>query len=191
MRIPCAVFASGTVKKAEMRGERDMLLTLEKPAPGGIVANDVIENVTWTPEVEIRNCKIGMCSTRGFLITTRRKVLVENNTFAKTAMWAILVSDDARSWFESGPVRDMTIRGNHFVRCGIAIWPENSSAKSEEPVHENIRIEGNVLDNAEVVARSVKGLVITGNKAVSGAVKVRTEACTDVINENNSSNVRP
>jgi len=181
------VFGSGKVKSAEMKGERDMLLTLEKPAPDGILPNDVIENVTWTPEVSIRNCKVEMCSTRGFLLTTRRKVLVENNVFKRTAMWAILVSDDARGWFESGPVRDMTIRGNQFVRCGIAIWPENSSAKPEEPVHENIRIEGNVFDNAEIVAKSMKGLVITRNKAVSGKVNVRTEACTDVINENNSS----
>ena len=130
-----------------------------------------------------------MCSTRGFLLTTRRKVVIENNLFQKTAMAAILVSNDAGNWFESGPVRDMTIRGNQFIKCGIAISPENSVVKPEEPVHENIRIEDNVFDNADIWAKSVKGLVITGNQAVSGKLNVRTEACTDVINENNSSNV--
>ncbi|MCX6996889.1 MAG: right-handed parallel beta-helix repeat-containing protein [Kiritimatiellaeota bacterium] len=162
-----------------------MLLTLEKPAPAGIVANDVIENVTWTPEVAIRNCRIEMCSTRGFLLTTRRRVVIENNIFKKTAMWAILVSNDARNWFESGPVRDMTIRSNQFIRCGIAIWPENSSAKPEDPVHENIRIEGNVFDNTEIIAKSVKGLTITGNTSIPGELRVHTEACTDVIKGNN------
>ena len=56
-------------------------------------------------------------------------------------------------------------------------------------MHENIRIEDNVFDNADIWAKSVKGLVITGNQAVSGKLNARTEACTDVINENNSSNV--
>ncbi|MCY3018508.1 MAG: NPCBM/NEW2 domain-containing protein [Planctomycetota bacterium] len=185
------IFASGNVKKAEMKGEREMLLTLEKPAPDGILTNDVIENVTWTPEVEICNCKIEMCSTRGFLLTTRRKVLVEDNTFTRTAMSAILVSNDARSWFESGPVRDMTIRRNRFIRCGIDIWPENSSAKPEEPVHENVRIEGNLFHNAGINARSVKGLVVVGNKFTSGSIQLRTQACTDVTNENNSVNAKP
>jgi len=182
------IFASGKVKKAEMKGERDMLLTLEKPAPDGIAANDVLENVTWTPEVEIRNCRIGMCSTRGFLITTRRKVLVENNTFKKTAMSAILVSDDARNWFESGPVRDMTIRGNRFIKCGIDISPENAAAKPEESVHENIRIENNFFDRARIYAKSVKGLVITGNRFTSENVPIDTNGCTDVVNEHNTPN---
>lgn len=180
-------FGSGKVKKAEMKGDWTMLLTLEQPTPEVMLGKDVLENVTWTPEVYVRNCKITMCSTRGFLLTSRRKVVIENNLFHKTAMAAILVSNDARSWFESGPVRDMTIRSNQFIKCGIAIAPENSTAKPEEPVHENIRIEGNVFDNADIWAKSVKGLVINGNKSVSGKVNVRTEACTDVINENNSS----
>jgi hypothetical protein len=180
------VFASGKIKKAELKGEREMMLTLEQPAPAGIMANDVLENVTWTPEVYVRNCKVTMCSTRGFLLTTRRKVVIENNIFNKTAMAAILVADDARSWFESGPVRDMTIRSNTFIKCGISISPENITANPAEPVHENIRIEGNLFTDNGVSAKSVKGLVITGNRSPSGTVKVNTTACTDVINENNS-----
>jgi len=184
------IFASGKVKKAEMVGERDMLLTLEQSAPEVISGKDVIENVTWTPEVSIRNCRIEMCSKRGFLLTTRRKVLIENNTFNRTAMCAIFVANDARGGFESGPVRNMTISGNEFVRCGIAIKPENGSAKPEEPVHENIRIEGNVFDEAEITAKSVKRLMIVGNKWLSGPVRVRTEACSDVINEDKLQEMR-
>ena len=181
------VFAFGKIKKAEMKGEREILLTLEQPAPDVMLAKDVLENVTWTPEVQVRNCKVTMCSTRGFLLTTRRKVLIENNIFNKAAMPAILVADDARSWFESGPVRDMTIRSNSFVKCGISISPENVTANPAEPVHENIRIEGNLFTDCGVSAKSVKGLVITGNKSPSGTVKVDMTGCTDVVNENNAS----
>ena len=184
------IFDSGRVKKAEMTGERDMLLTLENSTPEGIQVNNIIENVTLTPEVSIRNCKIEMCSKRGFLLATRRKVLIENNTFNRTAMCAILVANDARGGFESGPVRNMTISGNKFVRCGIAIRPENGFAKSEEPVHENIRIEGNVFDQAEITAKSVKRLIIVGNKWLSGPVQVRVKACMDVNNEDKKQEIR-
>ena len=179
-------FATGRVRRAEMKGEREMLLTLADPAPDGILPNDVVENVTWTPEVEIRGCEISMCSTRGFLLTTRRRTLVENNTFLKTAMSAILVSDDARNWFESGMVRDMTIRGNRFVNCGIDIWPENTAADPSAPVHENIRILENRFDNAAINAKSVKGLTVVGNTFNAGDVKVHTQGCTDVTIENNT-----
>ena len=184
------IFESGRVRKAEMMGERDMLLTLEKSTPEGIQANNVIENVTWTPEVSIRNCRIEMCSKRGFLLATRRKVLIENNTFNRTAMCAILVANDARRGFESGPVRDMTITGNQFVRCGIDISPESGDTKPEEPVHENIRIEGNVFDQAEITAKSVKRLIIVGNKWLSGPVQVRVKACMDVNNEDKKQEIR-
>jgi hypothetical protein len=36
-------------------------------------------DITWTPEVDIRGCKIMHIPTRGFLITTRRPVVVEDN----------------------------------------------------------------------------------------------------------------
>jgi len=73
--------------------------------------------------------------------------------------------------------------GNQFVGCGIAISPENGYAKPEEPVHENIRIEGNVVDQVGITAKSVKRLLIAGNKWLSGPVRVRAEACSDVTNE--------
>jgi hypothetical protein len=82
----------------------EMMLTLQNPLPEDIRENDVLENVTWTPEVEIRGCKVSHIPTRGFLITTRRPVLVEDNEFRATNMSAILIEDDAAGWFESGCV---------------------------------------------------------------------------------------
>jgi hypothetical protein len=40
---------------------------------------NAIENITWTPEVEIRNNFFARIPTRGVLVTTRRKVVIENN----------------------------------------------------------------------------------------------------------------
>lgn len=102
-------------------------------------------------------------------------------------MSAILIADDANSWFESGPVRDVTIRGNRFIHCGepvINIWPENRTARTDEPVHRNIRIEGNFFQGGGISAKSVQGLTVSGNR-FSGDVLVATQACSDVKVENN------
>lgn len=189
-----ATYAPNKVKDAKMLNPTEMLLTLEKPYPSNINENDVIENVTWTPEVEIRGCDISRIPTRGFLITTRRKVLVENNTFNRTHMSAILLEDDARGWFESGCIRDMTIRKNKFVRCAepvVNINPRNSVPN--DSVHQNIRVLDNkfILRGKSVLrAKSTKGLTISGNRIFSehkldDESTIKTSDCADVtISEN-------
>jgi hypothetical protein len=159
---------------------RQWLLTLDGPAPG-FGKNDVIDNITWYPTVTIRNCSVNLIPTRGFLITTRKKVLVENNTFNRCCNPAILVEDDAEGWFESGPIRDMTIRGNTFIGCGIRINPHNMNNNPKLPVHENIRIESNLFtEGAGIIAKSTRKLRILNNRTTGDRLPVRTTACTDI-----------
>jgi hypothetical protein len=185
----CA-YASDTVSEVAMEDDKNILLTLESPVPE-FQDGDVIENVTWTPEVEVRNCTVSVDSCRGFLLTTRKPILIENNTFIKTTMAAILIADDANSWFESGLVCDVTIRGNCFIQCHepvIDIAPENQTQKPDQPVHRNIRILDNEFDltgKEAISARSTKGLIITGNRFSRGDVNINLIGCTDVIIENN------
>ena len=107
-------------------GSFDQTLMLMGAGTEEFQQNDVLENVTWIPEVEIRGCRVSRIPTRGFLITTRRRVLVEDNEFPGTHMSAILLEDDARGWYESGCVRDMPIRGNRFIRRGEPVTHTNS-----------------------------------------------------------------
>ena len=86
------------------------------------IPNLVVENVTYTPEVIVRNNFFSRIPSRGLLVTTRRKVLIEKNTFFRMQMSGILIANDARSWFESGMVRDITIRDNHFIECGTPLF---------------------------------------------------------------------
>ena len=61
-------------------------------------------------------------------------------------MSGIFIADDARSWFESGMVRDVTIRNNNFIECGapvILIAPENKC--NDGYVHRNITITNNLF----------------------------------------------
>lgn len=113
--------------------------------PDGYSIEDIaVENVTYTPEVEITGNYFARIPTRGILITTRGKSLIQDNIFFRMPMPSILVSDDARGWYESGPVRDLTIRRNTFIECGspvIAITPEID--RFDKAVHTGITIEGN------------------------------------------------
>lgn len=166
-----AVFGQNRVVKAELFAPRTMRLVLEEPLPDSIRDKDVLENVTWTPEVEIRGCAVRRIPTRGFLCTTRRPVVIEDNDFHATHMPGILIENDASGWFESGCVRDMLIRKNRFHECGepvIHINPRNSAPNSS--VHQNIRIEDNrftLKNRIAIRAHSTKQLKVSGNRILA------------------------
>lgn len=157
------------VKSAHMVNDYEIELTFDRDIPSSIAGSDnyAIENVSLTPEVEIRGCYFARVPTRGILVTTRRKVVIEDNTFFRMSMSAILLSDDARGWYESGPCRDVTIRRNRFIECGepvINIWPEISEFAG--PVHKNVTITDNLFrlrDGQAVRANAIDGLHISGN----------------------------
>lgn len=166
----CKVW-SGKIADARLVNPREMVLSLNKEIPASVnnLSNVVIENVTWTPEVEITGNRFSRIPTRGILLTTRKKSLIENNVFYGMQMSAILVADDAMSWYESGPVQNLTIRRNTFLQCGgpvILIAPEYR--KYEGPVHKHILIEENVFESdnpgvSAISAKGVDGLVIRDN----------------------------
>ncbi len=165
---------------------KDWLISLDGPAPA-YGQNDVVDNITWYPNLTARNNIVTMDPVRGYLVTTRGRVVIEGNTFKSCAMSGILVEDDAEGWFESGRIRDMLIRKNRFLGCNIAITPHTSTPG--DPVHENIRITDNWFQGTGIVARSVKGLSITGNR-FSGGVSVNTSNCQDVLSEDNKPNAK-
>lgn len=183
--------SSAKVKKAEMKNEREITITLDKPVTSKVKETEglVIENVTYTPEVEIRGNYFSRIPTRGILVSTRRKVIIEDNTFFRMQMSGILIADDARSWFESGMARDVTIRNNDFIECGgpvIFIAPEND--RNEGYVHRNITIANNrfrLTGTDAISAKSVNGLQIMNNLFLTPEVMkiedlIKTRECKDV-----------
>ncbi len=140
-----ATFGANRVTSVEMSDPREIVLKLESSIPVDWREGDVVENVTWTPEVEVTGCQVRRIPTRGFLITTRRKVVVAGNEFIGMR-GGIHVEGDAGKWYESGCVRDMEIRNNQFVRVkgeAVCVRPPDST------VHRNIRIFDNrvIQDN--------------------------------------------
>lgn len=170
-------FAYATVTGVERLNDHELLVTFNRRIPGSIkLGADCVENLTWMPEVIISGNEFYRTSTRGVLLTTPRKTVIENNTFHKLGMSAILIEPDAASWFSSGPVMDVTIRGNRFEDCCfngapdnayIAVNSSNKVADKKHPVQRNIVIEGNTFVLRDgcppLSAKSVKGLTFRNN----------------------------
>ncbi len=141
------------------------ITTATYDAPLGV--GGVIKNASSNPDFEFSGNTVNRIVTRGVLATTAGKIRIENNKFLNTGMSGVLISDDAREWFESGCVNDVIIRGNAFMNCegdAILIKPENS--RYNGPVHRNILIENNlfVLNDTHAVNVSCSSdIVIKGN----------------------------
>lgn len=161
-------------------------ISFTKPLPKGIKKNDFIENKTWTAGLELRNCQIlKRHRARGILVTTPKKVIIENNYF-RTAGTAILIEGDTDYWYESGANNNVQIRNNVFEDCltsgnahgskgewgeaVITITPSHRPQDTKaEPYHTNICIRNNVFkvfDAPLIHARSVRNLSFIENEVI-------------------------
>ena len=117
-------------------------------------------------------------------------------------MPAILVSDDARGWYESGPVKDLTIRRNLFVECGspvIAVWPEIDRFGKHD--HSNIAIENNrfiIREGIAVDLRASENIVVrdnvfdlAGGFTATAESLIKAENCENVTVDSNRTGVTP
>lgn len=146
---PTTLLPSGSavITASTLVNETDIELMLDSVEGGNI--GMVIEDTTACPDLVFTGNKLTRIITRGLLVTTRGKVLIEGNDFDNTEMAAILFSDDAKSWYESGLCTDVTIKGNRFGDCGaynIQILPENG--KTGSVVHGDFVIENNTFEKS-------------------------------------------
>lgn len=172
--------ARSKVASVKRMSEKEIELSFIDALPDNMeIGFDCVENMTWTPQVEVRNSHFGRTPARGILVTTPRKVVIENNIFTKTGMSAVLIESDTQFWFESGPVCDVLIKNNTFIDCAyqggpgnavIGINPSNSEVDTQRPVHKNIRIEGNTFktfDYPILYAKSTAGILFKDNKIIN------------------------
>lgn len=169
-----------------VQGMKRYEVTFAQGLPKDIGQGDLLESKTWTPDVEISNCRITRRHrARGILVTSPGKVRIENNYFA-CAGAAIVIEGDSKNWYESGAVEDVVISANTFDNCFssgnsngsngnwgnaiISITPsyQPTSAQSQ-PYHRNIQITGNtfkVFDAPILYARAVDGITYEYNKII-------------------------
>ncbi|MBD5246632.1 MAG: right-handed parallel beta-helix repeat-containing protein [Barnesiella sp.] len=159
---------AGKVTESRQLDDYEWVITLDRPvATLDLEDGRAVENISATPSLRVADNYFTLVPTRGILVTTRRPVEIVNNLFDRIPMPAIHISDDARGWYESGPVRDVTIKGNRFVECGspvVCVNPETD--RYEGPVHTGIRIIDNefVMNGGEAIgARGVADVTVSGN----------------------------
>ena len=167
----------GTLKSFEKLNRDEFLVEFNHAVPAEIVAGDALENLSWSPEVIIQNCKFNSCRARGLLISTPGKVIIDQNQFESSGS-AILIAGDANGWYESGAVTDVTISNNtfkdacltsmyQFCEGIISIDPIIPKLDSLKAYHRNITIEQNTFmafDYPVLYALSVDGIRFNRNK---------------------------
>ena len=105
----CLVGVSSVVLIAQLLGASpEVVLSLDRPVSEQVLSADgvAVENVTWTPEVEIRGNYFARTPTRGILVTTRRKVVIADNLFYRLPMSAVLMADGGGAYSHVGIVVD-------------------------------------------------------------------------------------
>lgn len=177
--------AQNTVESARMTDEYNISLTLTR-AKSGKIKGLAAENASACPDLLFARNSLDRIITRGLLITTSGKVEVEDNDFYNTSMNAILVSDDAKSWYESGFVRDILIKNNRFYGNRgyyVCVKPENRTFKGF--VHRGIKITDNMFCSAKsngLYFKAACNIVVKNNKFINGKkIKaVKSEIQTDI-----------
>ncbi|MGO8929852.1 MAG: right-handed parallel beta-helix repeat-containing protein [Limisphaerales bacterium] len=199
--------AQGVCAKYEAKDRDTFEVTFEEAVPEAIKPGDGLENLTWSPDVTIRGCRFDSNRARGILVSTPGRVLIERNRFESSGS-AILIAGDANYWYESGAVKDVTIRGNafeapcltsmyQFCEGIVSICPEIPQLDPAHPFHRNIRIENNEFhpfDYPVLYAKSVDGLRFSNNRIIrshdfapfhSRHATLTLEACHNVRVETN------
>ena len=167
----------GTLKIVDVQYREDAgeaVLTFEGD-PSIVKPGDHIENHEAMPEITICRCRTGRNRPRGFLISTWRKALIENCHFYNCSS-AIDFTGDTTYWFESGPVNDVTIRGNVFENCGycganapITAGPQFAAAEDAPVYHRNITVEDNLFitfNDIAMIADYCDGITLRNNRYI-------------------------
>ena len=134
-----------------------------------------VENISWQANLTMKNCTVHQNRARSILISTRGKVLVEDNYFS-SMMGAISIAGDMNYWFESGPVEEVVIRKNTFENhCsggkGNHVIMVNPNIRERDQAgyyfHKNITIDSNVFktfDRGILYAEYTDQISFTNNK---------------------------
>ena len=169
----------------------NMAVELETPPPVLPAGGWVAENLTLSPDVQVKNCLFRGNRARGMLLTCRR-ALVEGCTLDVPGA-AVYLEGEAQYWYESGAVQELILRGNQFVNCSyIPAWgqaPITVCPKvrhGEGYYHGRIVLENNhfsCFDRRMVWAREVEELCLTDNQFTPTEAYPPTEGeCLDLAN---------
>ena len=166
-----------TIKTITDIDEQQFSLLFEQPVPTNLQAATIIENLSWIPNLTIKNSNFKNSRASGLVVATAGKVEIENNTFESSGS-AIRIAGDANTSQKTGGATDISISGNIFTSlCNtsayryneaiISIYPIIPALNDDTPVfHRNISVQNNLFNSFDyplLYALSVDELSFTGN----------------------------
>jgi len=171
-------YGSGIVESVRLKTPETFEVMFKEAVPEEIKLADALENISWEPDVTIRNCYFGNHRARGVLISWWGRILSDGNPVGWSGS-AIVLPGDIKSYFENGPIKDATISNNLFkascltsmyMTCeaiiSISLEVPAFDAKNP-PIHKNIKIFDNTFemyDYPALYALSVDGISFNNNK---------------------------
>ena len=187
-------FASRKVVSAELIDKMTQRVVLDGDVPEDCIGQ-VAENRTRMPEILIRDCYFARIPTRGVLVSSWKKTIIENNTFFRTQMAAILVCHGDDPYYQQGAVDDLTIRNNTFLECqgDVFIQPDQPVVNRDAPVDKNVKIKDNrfivgKIERPVLWARSTQNIQFKNNSievTKPGLPLLWLNGCSDVVIRNN------
>ncbi len=176
------------IKEVIKANKQHTFIVPELPIPDTVTSGTSVLNADRQPNVHIRDCVFRNNCPRGVLVSSGGKVLIEKNYF-HTPGAAVSIAGDDIFWYESGPVRSVHIRENHFDNClyhsscrrkaVIDIHPEISSAQS--CYHRNILIDNNCFSDShrrQVYAENTDNIAfINNNWTLNGKYRDTASSC--------------
>ena len=146
-------YGEAAVLSAEKISPTDVLIQTDILPDREPAENDVIENVTRTASLTVENDVFECIPSRAILCTTRKDVVIRNNTFRNMGAAALCVADDANFWFESGRSGKITFVNNTVINCAarysafgddvIRYEPVVMDKSSAAPVHQKLILRNN------------------------------------------------
>lgn len=117
---------------------------------------DVVDEVSWVPDITFENCTINNVRGRGMLLASSGKTIIRNNYFKGTTGAAIKFESDGKFWYESGRTKDVLICNNVFDNCKycsngnsiITVEPRKKTEK-DRYYHGKIEIRDNEFKNCK------------------------------------------
>lgn len=165
------------LKACEKLNDEYYRFVFKNEIPASVGKGDALENITWYPDLIMRNNVIRNNRARSILLSLPGNTLIEGNTFS-SMMTSVLITSGLDKWAESGATKNIIIRNNRFEdscyggKNASLIWVNPLLDETPENVYfnKNIIIEGNTFnsfDRSVLNAKSVENLVFRNNELKS------------------------
>lgn len=167
-----------TVKSVKILDDYNIVIETDKNAEEA-VCDDVIENLSTNPDFEFKNCIFGKANSH-LRLQSRGKGVVENCE----CELPIMLTGDLNYWFESSPVKDLTVKNCKFFgeRGFFRLIPECNPTEKEPYYHSGVKITDCIFEREIAIeGRDTKDIEFINNCHSEGkTLKLKLENCSNV-----------